>query len=124
MQDAIVLANLIYALPSTASSDITTMFKAYQDERMGPVQACFKISHISSKVMTKGFSSALVRLIYGHLPGWLWRIMMANPARYSPSVGFLKKVVVVVKKGVAVPDASSSADRARALFEKREVVAV
>ncbi|KAG0285647.1 hypothetical protein BGZ96_010135, partial [Linnemannia gamsii] len=122
IQDAVVLANLIYSLPSTSSSDITTMFKEYQDERMEPVQACFKICHISSKIMTKGFSSAMVRFIYRLMPGWLWRLLMGSTAKYAPLAGFLKKVEL--KKGVAVPDVSPSANKARARFEKRELVVV
>ncbi|KAF9147866.1 hypothetical protein BG015_010427 [Linnemannia schmuckeri] len=122
VQDAVVLANLIYTLPSTSSSDITTMFKEYQDERMGPVQACFKNSQISSKMMAKGFSGALARFIFGHMPDWLWRLKLIAASRYAPSVGFLKRPEV--KKGAVVPDESSSADKARALFEKRQAAVV
>ncbi|KAF8931256.1 hypothetical protein BGZ47_000161 [Haplosporangium gracile] len=122
VQDAVVLANLIYTLPSTSSSDITAMFKEYQDERMGPVQACFKNSQISSKMMAKGFSGALVRFIFGHMPDWLWRLKLVAASRYAPSVGFLKRPEV--KKGAVVSDVSSSADKARALFEKRQAAAV
>lgn len=125
VQDAVVLANLIYTLPSTSTSSITDMFKSYQDERMPHVQASYKTSQISSKIMSKGFSGAVVRFIFGHLPDWLWRLQLGAAARYAPSVGFLKKPES--KRGrlaPVVPDISESADRARELFEERQVVAV
>ncbi|KAF9130631.1 hypothetical protein BGX30_013439 [Mortierella sp. GBA39] len=91
VQDAVVLTNLIHTLPSISNSSITNMFKAYQDGRMPPVQASYKSSQISSKIMSKGFSGAVVRIIFGHLPDWLWRLQLGAAARYAPSVGFLKK---------------------------------
>ncbi|KAF9286386.1 hypothetical protein BGZ88_009108 [Linnemannia elongata] len=123
MQDAVVLANLIYTLPSNSTSSITNMFKTYQDERMAPVQASYKTSQISSKIMTKGFSGAVVRFIFGHLPDWLWRLQLGAAARYAPSVGFLKKAESK-RKGAVVPDISESAERARKLFEERRQVEV
>ncbi|KAG0210506.1 hypothetical protein BGX33_004859 [Mortierella sp. NVP41] len=117
IHDAVVLANLIYGLPSTFIEEITTMFKDYQAERLGPVQACFKNSQINSQLMAKGFSGALIRFNFGDMPNWLWRRMVIFTAEYNPLVGYLKKPE---KKGVATPQVSPSANRARAIFEKRQ----
>ncbi|KAK3816961.1 MAG: hypothetical protein JOS17DRAFT_400312 [Linnemannia elongata] len=124
IQDAVVLANLLYTLPSTSTSSITNMFKTYQDERMPNVQASYKTSQISSKVMSKGFSGAVMRFIFGHLPDWLWRLQLGAAARYAPSIGFLKKPERKRGQAVVVSDISESADRARKLFEERQVVPV
>ncbi|KAF9921575.1 hypothetical protein FBU30_008367 [Linnemannia zychae] len=117
VQDSVVLANLIYSLPSTSLSDITNMFKEYQSERMEPVQICYKNSQISARMMSRGLTGVFVRFIFGHMPDWLWKIKMTAASKYAPSIGFLKRPKV--KKGAVVPDVSPSADKARDLFEKQ-----
>ncbi|KAF9146994.1 hypothetical protein BG015_011424 [Linnemannia schmuckeri] len=54
LHDAIALANLLYAMPTTTSTDITNIFVEYQKERFPAVMASFKNSQIVAKVSDRG----------------------------------------------------------------------
>ncbi|KAF9124831.1 hypothetical protein BGW39_007860 [Mortierella sp. 14UC] len=53
---AVALANLIYAIPTTSSKDITQIFQEYQQERYPAVMESFKNSQPSSKLIERGLS--------------------------------------------------------------------
>ncbi|KAF9124984.1 hypothetical protein BGW39_007750, partial [Mortierella sp. 14UC] len=68
MHDAIALANLIYAVPTTKSEDLTRMFEEYQKERIPAVMESYKNSQMMSKIMDKGIQgTGLKGLMLGAL---------------------------------------------------------
>ncbi|KAG0288742.1 hypothetical protein BGZ96_007498 [Linnemannia gamsii] len=117
MHDAIALANLIYAMPTWRSEDITTIFKEYQEERYPAVMESFKNSQLMSKRLDKGIVGALVLFLITHMPTWLWRIMLAKTVRHRPQVGFLPSIPF---KGTVVPTVSPSEQKARTLFDTKQ----
>lgn len=50
MQDAIVLANWIVALPSRSAEEMEKAFKAYKKERFGVAMAAYNNGRLLSKV--------------------------------------------------------------------------
>lgn len=76
MHDAIALANLIYAVPTTDSADLTRIFEEYQKERLPAVIESFKNSQLMSKIMDRGIEGAIILWLYTHIPFWLWRLVV------------------------------------------------
>lgn len=74
IHDAIALANLIYAMPTKSSSDLTKIFEEYQEERYPAVMDSFKNSQLLSKVTDRGIVGALALLLVTRMPMWLWRL--------------------------------------------------
>ncbi|KAG0308293.1 hypothetical protein BGZ97_000101 [Linnemannia gamsii] len=113
MHDAIALANLIYAVPTTNSVDLTKIFEEYQKERIPAVMASYNHSQLMSKIMDRGIEGAVILWLYTHIPFWLWKLVTV---RYRPQVGFLKPIPL---KGSIVPFESSSEFKARAAFAQQ-----
>ena len=74
MHDAIALANLIYALPSNNSEEITKAFKEYHAERYPPAVEAYNSSLMLSKLLKGGFTGAIAWFLTNNMPNWLWRI--------------------------------------------------
>ncbi|KAG0293587.1 hypothetical protein BGZ96_002632 [Linnemannia gamsii] len=77
MHDAIALANLLYALPSRTSEDVTRIFEEYRTERLPAVQVSFKNSQLMSKFMEKSFIGAIILFLITRMPMWLWRLAVS-----------------------------------------------
>ncbi|KAK5823632.1 hypothetical protein F5H01DRAFT_334891 [Linnemannia elongata] len=116
MHDAIALANLIYAVPTTNSADLTRIFEEYQKERLPAVIESYKNSQLMSKIMDRGIEGAIILWLYTHIPFWLWRMVLAKTVRYRPQVGFLPNIPL---KGSVIPFESPSELKARAIFEQQ-----
>ncbi|KAF9099768.1 hypothetical protein BGX29_004969 [Mortierella sp. GBA35] len=117
MHDAIALANLIYALPSTpTSSDIENMFSDYQAERIVPVNESYNNSKALAKVMERGFGGAVALFIRKHFPAWLMKVMLKRGVMTRPTVGYLKEIPL---KGTLAPNVSPSTEKAREVFKKQ-----
>lgn len=74
IHDAIALANLLYAMPTKTSSDITKIFEEYQEERYPAVMDSFRNSQLSGKVTGRGIVGALALFFVTRMPIWLWRL--------------------------------------------------
>jgi hypothetical protein len=79
MHDAIALANLIYAVPTTNSVDLTKIFEEYQKERIPAVMASYNHSQLMSKIMDRGIEGAVILWLYTHIPFWLWKLVVCLP---------------------------------------------
>ncbi|KAF9537190.1 hypothetical protein EC957_008681 [Mortierella hygrophila] len=120
MHDAIALANLLYAMPTATSSDITRIFEEYQEERYPAVMVSYKNSQLMGKRLDKGITGAFFLFLLTHLPMWLWRIMLAKTVQHRPQIGFLEAVPYM---GTVAPTVSPSEQKARAAFEKQQPAA-
>ncbi|KAF9083821.1 hypothetical protein BGX23_011097 [Mortierella sp. AD031] len=89
---AVVLANLLYALPSNTAVEIERIFAAYKAERIGPTTEVFKSSRLMSKVSENGYVGALLLFVMRRLPAWIINIATRRMIRIRLTVGFLPKV--------------------------------
>ncbi|KAG0293590.1 hypothetical protein BGZ96_002635 [Linnemannia gamsii] len=117
IHDAIALANVLYAMPSKSSSDITNAFEEYRGERYPAAKEAFENSQLMSKITDRSLIGAVIFYLYTSMPMWLWRMMLIKLVRFRPQAGFLKALEV---KGSVVPVPSPSEKKARAMFEKHQ----
>ncbi|KAF9925335.1 hypothetical protein FBU30_004925 [Linnemannia zychae] len=117
MHDAITLANLLYAMPSKTSDDITKIFKEYREERHPAVMVSYKNSQMMSKFMEKSIIGAIILYLITHMPLWLWNLALAQTVKFRPQVGFLKPIPL---RGTVVPNVSPSEKKAREIFDRQE----
>ncbi|KAG0371540.1 hypothetical protein BGX24_001528 [Mortierella sp. AD032] len=117
MHDAIALANLLYALPSKTSSDVTRIFQEYQEERYPAVIQSFKKSQFLSKSMEKGIMGTVFLYLTTRMPLWLWKIALAKMVGFRPQLGFVEAIAV---KGTIAPVAPPSEQKARAVYEEKQ----
>ncbi|KAG0371855.1 hypothetical protein BGX24_001078 [Mortierella sp. AD032] len=117
MHDAIALANLLYAMPTKTSSDITKIFDEYHKERLPAVMESFNSSQQLSNIFKAGLVGAIYCFLATHMPTWVWRIVMAQTVRYRPQVGFMKRIE---SKGTIAPVFSPSEQKARDVFENQQ----
>ncbi|GJJ71466.1 hypothetical protein EMPS_03816 [Entomortierella parvispora] len=89
MQDAIVLANWIAALPSLAIEDMEQIFKEYKKERFDVAMSAYNNGRMLSKVPGAGLTSKIIRYMTRNVPDFLWLIMLKNMAASRPQVWFL-----------------------------------
>ncbi|KAF9933389.1 hypothetical protein FBU30_005598 [Linnemannia zychae] len=120
IHDAIALANLLYAMPTTTDKDIAAVFKDYRTERFPAVMESYNYSHRNSKISGSGFTAATILFMFNHLPHWLWRLMLTKTIRFRPQVGFLEAIKIM---GSVVPAPSPSEQKARAVFEMQKQMA-
>lgn len=73
MHDAIALANLIYAMPTKTSTDVSIIFKEYQEERYPAVMESFENSQVMSKITARGIMGAIIFFMVTYMPYWLWK---------------------------------------------------
>ncbi|KAG9071679.1 hypothetical protein KI688_005892 [Linnemannia hyalina] len=116
MHDAIALANLIYALPSNTSEEITKTFKEYRDERYPPAIEAYNNSLLMSKLLKGGITGAIASFMKNNMPNWLWRLAVKGLIMNRLQAGFLKPVE---DKGTVPPNISPSTEKARALYNER-----
>ncbi|KAF9093607.1 hypothetical protein BGX23_003110 [Mortierella sp. AD031] len=120
IHDAVALANLIYAMPTTTSREITTIFGEYQAERHPAAAESYKNSQATSRVVEKGIEGAIFLFLLNHMPSWLWRIVIGKTVKHRPLVGFLASPAV---KGTMPPVVSPSSEKAKAVFDKQKQAA-
>lgn len=72
IHDAIALHNLLYAMPTKTSSNITHIFEEYYREKYPAVMDCIKNSMLLSKATERGLIGAIVLSLFTHIPLWLW----------------------------------------------------
>lgn len=117
MHDAIALANLLYALPSTTTHDITVAFSEYQTERLPPAIDAYNSSLMLSKLLKGGLTGALALFMANHVPDWLWKhVIVKKMIVNRPQVGFLK---AVEDRGTLAAKVSWSSEKATRLFNER-----
>ncbi|KAF9539245.1 hypothetical protein EC957_005623 [Mortierella hygrophila] len=114
MHDALALANLLYAMPTGTSQDVTKVFNEYQKERLPAVMEAFNYSQGISNILGRGIFGAIYLYIMTHMPTWLWRIVLSNTVKFRPQAGFLKAIEVM---GNIKPATSLSEQKARAVYE-------
>ncbi|KAF9905577.1 hypothetical protein EC991_001538 [Linnemannia zychae] len=114
MHDAIALANLLYALPSSSSPDIAKIFEEYRAERFPIVTRTFKDAQIGKKTIEKGIGGKLALYLFTHMPSWLWKKVIASNFKARPQVGFLPEIE---NKGTVPPVDSPSFLKAKAAYE-------
>ncbi|KAF9124835.1 hypothetical protein BGW39_007864 [Mortierella sp. 14UC] len=105
MHDAIALANLLYALPSSDTAHITKIFEEYRAERHPVVMHAFKAAKMSGKMIEKGIVGAITLFVATNMPKWLWKKVLITAFRARPQVGFLPEIK---NKGTVVPIDSPS----------------
>lgn len=76
MHDAMALANLIYAMPTRTSQDITRIFEEYKSERYPAAIDCYKSSKTMGKLIDSGFAGAFSLFIMTKMPQWMWRLVV------------------------------------------------
>ncbi|KAG0238173.1 hypothetical protein BGW42_007164 [Actinomortierella wolfii] len=93
MHDAIVLANLIHALPNNATAkEINEAFQAYQEERLPHVRDAFSHSRSFQVTNSKGYTGKLMRFAARHMPAWMQRKTAISMNINRPQVAFLKRI--------------------------------
>ncbi|KAF9539243.1 hypothetical protein EC957_005621 [Mortierella hygrophila] len=117
MHDAMALANLIYAMPTKTSQDITRIFEEYKSERYPAAIDCYKSSKMLGKIIESGFAGAFSLFLMTKMPQWMWRLVLASTVKFRPQIGFLERVAI---KGTVKPVPSPSEKKARAVFEKQQ----
>jgi len=121
MHDAIALANLIYALPSSNTKEVTQAFSEYQSERLPPAIDAYETSLMLSKLLKGGITGAIALLLVNYMPKWLWHIVISKMIINRPQVGFIPPVE---DRGTLPPKVSPSTEKARAMFNKRNSVSI
>lgn len=117
LHDAIALANLLYAMPTSTSSDIAHLFEEYRKERYPAVMESYNNSRFVAKVSDRGIIGRIVLYLITHMPMWLWRLALKKTIKHRPQVGFLEAVGLM---GSVPPVVSLSEQNARAEFERRQ----
>ncbi|KAF9905024.1 hypothetical protein EC991_002087 [Linnemannia zychae] len=115
IHDAIALANLLYALPSSSSQEVSEIFEQYRAERHFYVTNAFKFAQMFKKVIAVGVVGAIAFQLGTRMPKWLWKMVLANNFKARPQVGFLP---AIANKGTVPPIESPSFLKARAVYEK------
>ncbi|KAF9136065.1 hypothetical protein BGW39_008028 [Mortierella sp. 14UC] len=108
MHDALALANLFYAMPTTTSADITRVFEEYQKERLPAVMDSFNNSKQLAKKSDAGIMGTVVLYLMTNMPAWLWRMVQSKMLRFRPQCGFLRHIEL---KGTLVPVVSPKMDQ-------------
>ncbi|KAF9907151.1 hypothetical protein EC991_011291 [Linnemannia zychae] len=115
MHDAIALANLLYALPSSTNEEVTKIFEEYHAERHPIVTQAFKFSQLGKKMVAVGVVGAIAFQVCTHMPKWLWKMVFTSNLRSRPQVGFLPEVSSI---GAVAPIDSPSFIKAKAVYEE------
>lgn len=116
MQDAMTLANLIYAMPSLSPSEIQTVFSEYRTERYPAAVEAFNASQTLSMLTGKNFGSKVALFVAQNLPDFLWRLFVKKMVVSRLTMGFLKEVE---PRGTVVPEEAASSVKAREVYRQR-----
>jgi 2-polyprenyl-6-methoxyphenol hydroxylase-like FAD-dependent oxidoreductase len=76
MHDAMALANLIYAMPTRTSEDITRVFEEYKSERYPAAMDSYKNSKMMGKLIDSGFAGSFSLFLMTKMPQWMWRLVV------------------------------------------------
>lgn len=117
IHNAIALSNLICAMPTKTSADISAIFKEYQEERYPAVIESFENSQLTGKMMARGITGSLLRLVMDYMPWWMWKHALTKTVRIRPQAGFLPNIPYM---GTVVPVPSPSELKASAVFRKQQ----
>ncbi|KAG0271501.1 hypothetical protein BGZ95_000674 [Linnemannia exigua] len=115
IHDAIALANLLYALPSCTSEEVTKIFEEYRAERFPVVKHAFKFAQLIKQLVAVGIVGAITFHVFTHLPKWLWKVVFASNLRSRPQVGFLPEIK---SECTVAPIDSPSFIKAKAVYEE------
>lgn len=113
--DAVALANLLYALPTTTAHEITQVFEEYYAERHPAAKESFENSQLFSKIMDRGVGGAIALFFVTHTPFWLWKILLGKTVRFRPQIGYIPAVPAT---GSVPPTISPSTEKARVAFDR------
>lgn len=116
MQDAMTLANLIYAMSSPSLSEIQTVLSEYRAERYPAAVEAFNASQTLSMLTGKDFGSKVALFVAQNLPNFLWRQFVKKMVVSRLTMGFLKEVE---PRGTVVPDEAASTVKARKVYHQR-----
>ncbi|KAG0026442.1 hypothetical protein BGZ82_009469 [Podila clonocystis] len=119
MHDAVALANWICSLESTKMSEIESVFKEYQAERLPIAKQTFATSQMFSKMGGKDLSAIVLRCFIKRMPAWLWRRVLIKMCQARPKASFLP---LVEDKGTEPPLYQASFEKTLAIIEERNKV--
>ncbi|KAF9112057.1 hypothetical protein BGX27_004035 [Mortierella sp. AM989] len=93
IQDAAVLADIIYHLPPSPSlENITQAFKIYRDDRFHKAKLSYDTSYQMSNLNEQSWIGSFIRKVMNNLPKWIWYRVLDSMYEYRPQVSFLPKV--------------------------------
>ncbi|KAG0255775.1 hypothetical protein DFQ27_006077 [Actinomortierella ambigua] len=101
MQDAVVLVNVLYNMPSDRPADILKAFKIYKEERYQYAKMSYESSIQFGELVKTGVRADAMRFMFRNmLPRFLWIKQLDTMLRHRPQVSFLP---FVEPKGIAQP---------------------
>ncbi|KAF9097748.1 hypothetical protein BGX23_008009 [Mortierella sp. AD031] len=112
---AVALANLIYAMPSTTSEEITETFKEYQEERYPAVIDASKDSDTLKNFSQRGIQGKITLFLATNVPLWLWKVVIQKIIRHRQQLGFVPAIPLM---GTVLSAVSPSTEKARAVYQK------
>ncbi|KAG0029309.1 hypothetical protein BGZ82_008031 [Podila clonocystis] len=89
-QDAVVLANYLYSLPSTDAwkqSDVSHAFRGYKAERYSSAKHAYDLGHSIGQLTGKTWSAEVTRTFAGFT--WLWKLALRKMFANRPQAAFL-----------------------------------
>ncbi|KAF9086672.1 hypothetical protein BGX23_008654 [Mortierella sp. AD031] len=90
MHDAIVVANLINALPlHPTAEEIHNVFRAYSKERMPWVKEAFESSKLFKIMAEKTFMAKVLRYCSKNMPVWLWHRVQVRMMSNRPQCAYI-----------------------------------
>ncbi|KAF9927652.1 hypothetical protein FBU30_002991 [Linnemannia zychae] len=93
IHDAITIANWIYALPpSPSTEDIEKYFEEYKKERLPKAKAAYNSSQMFHNIIAKPYLGMIATYCFRYMPKWLSNKIMESIMAYRPSVAFLPDV--------------------------------
>ncbi|KAF8916354.1 hypothetical protein BGZ58_005305 [Dissophora ornata] len=91
MQDAVVLANCLYAMPDKSASSITAAFEEYFKQRHQRAHTQFVRSNEMSQTMVgQTWVDRLLRhVMLNYIPNWVLQISFNKTFEYRPQIAWL-----------------------------------
>ncbi|KAG0285514.1 hypothetical protein BGZ96_010253 [Linnemannia gamsii] len=121
IHDAITIANWIYALPpSPTTQDIEKYFAEYTKERLPMAKAAYDSSVTFKNISSKSYLGWIAGFAFKNMPAWMNRKMMAGMMAYRPSVAFLPDAE---DNGTVKPWPQHSLEARRIVKERMEAAA-
>ncbi|KAF9971750.1 hypothetical protein BGZ73_005221 [Actinomortierella ambigua] len=101
MQDAVVLVNVLDALPSDRPADIHKAFKIYKQERFQFAKMSYEASIQFGELVKTGVRADVMRFMFRNmLPRFMWIKQLDMMLRHRPQVAFLP---IIEPKGTSRP---------------------
>ncbi|KAG0225953.1 hypothetical protein BGX31_007454 [Mortierella sp. GBA43] len=93
IQDAVVLADLLYHLPAAPTiQDISRVFDDFRESRYPMAQQSYETSYQMSHLNEQSWISNFIRRVMNNLPKWIWYRLLDRMYEYRPQVSFLPLV--------------------------------